>query len=67
MPLLNKTMELLRKKGELPEQYLSHKLKGNYNNRWECHLKPDWLLIWKQDDVKKEIVLERTGTHSDLF
>ncbi|MFN4764653.1 type II toxin-antitoxin system YafQ family toxin [Gillisia sp. Q332] len=45
----------------------SHKLSGNYKGRWECHIKPDWLLIWKQDDTKKEIYLERTGTHSDLF
>lgn len=67
MSLLNKSMELLRKKGKLPEKYLPHKLKGNYNKRSECHLKPDWLLIWKQDDTKKKIILERTGTHSDLF
>lgn len=67
MPLLDNAMELLRKKGKLPEKYLPHNLKGNYKNRWECHLKPDWLLIWKKDEVEKEIVLERTGTHSDLF
>lgn len=67
MSLLNKAMELLRQEGELPAKYESHKLGGNYKGRWECHIKSDWLLIWQQDESKKEIYLERTGTHSDLF
>ena len=43
----------------------NHKLSGNYKDRWECHLEPDWLLIYKLSG--NEIIFERTGTHSDLF
>jgi len=42
-------------------------LKGNFKGFWECHIQPDWLLIWQQDDEIKLISLTRTGTHSDLF
>jgi len=58
---------LLEKKGKLPDKYFSHKLSGNYVNCWECHIRPDWLLIWERDETLKEIRLIRTGTHSDLF
>ena len=53
--LLRNAMELLSKTGTLPQKYKAHKLSGNYSDCWECHLKPDWLLIWKQND--KELVL----------
>lgn len=59
--------ELLEKSGKLPATYKPHKLSGNFINCWECHIKPDWLLIWEQNDSTKEIKLTRTGTHSDLF
>lgn len=65
--LIEVVFELLREKGELPSKYKPHKLSGNYSNYWECHIKGDWLIIWLQDDLNKEIILERTGTHSDLF
>jgi mRNA interferase YafQ len=42
-----------------------HKLKGNYSNCRECHIEPDWLLIYKK--TKSELILVRTGSHSDLF
>ena len=67
MPSLDKAMLLLRTSGKLPAKYSTHRLSGDYNGFLECHIKPDWLLIWKQDDIKKEIYLDRTGTHSDLF
>ncbi|WP_372947998.1 type II toxin-antitoxin system YafQ family toxin [Mariniphaga sp.] len=51
----------------LPAKYKSHKLSGNYAGCWECHIKPDWLLIWEKDTKQKEIKLIRTGTHTDLF
>lgn len=60
-------IEALEKTGKLPSKYKPHTLIGNYKNYWECHIKPDWLLIWLQDDSLKELVLVRTGTHSDLF
>ena len=65
--LLKDVVELLENKGELPLKNKTHKLIGNYIGCLECHIKPNWLLIWQQDDENKEISLERTGTHADLF
>ena len=45
--------------------YKDHKLIGNFKGRRECHVEPDWLLIYKI--IGSEIIFERTGTHSDLF
>ena len=67
LELINATFELLEKTGSLPAKYKAHKLRGDYVNHLECHIKPDWLLIWLCDTDKKEIHLIRTGTHSDLF
>lgn len=49
----------------LPDKLRNHKLAGAYRDRWECHLEPDWLLIYRLSG--EEITFERTGTHSDLF
>lgn len=65
--LIVDVFQILEIEGELPGKYLSHKLTGNYLNCWECHIRPDWLIIWERDDINKEIKLVRTGTHSDLF
>lgn len=52
----------------VPEKMRAHKLIGNYKGMWECHIKPDLLLIWEQeDDPINEISLVRIGSHSDLF
>ena len=67
LELINNTFELLENTGTLPPKYKPHKLRGNYVNHLECHIQPDWLLIWYCDKNKKEIHLIRTGTHSDLF
>ena len=67
MSLLQKAIELLAENGTLPENYKPHKLTGNYKDCWECHLKPDWLLIWKQNDTDLILLFLNTGTHSDLF
>ena len=61
------TIEHLANGGQLPEECHDHLLVGNFHGCHECHLQPDWLLVYKLfDDV---LVLEctRTGTHSDLF
>lgn len=50
---------------QLDPKYRDHKLVGNYHDRRECHIEPNWLLIYKK--TKQEIIFERTGTHSDLF
>jgi mRNA interferase YafQ len=64
---LVKVLTILTETGKLPSNYKPHKLKGKYTGLWECHIQPDWLLIWEQNEVIKLITLMRTGTHSDLF
>lgn len=49
----------------LGEKFRDHLLVGNYKGRRECHIEPDWLLIYKLSE--DEIIFERTGTHSELF
>ena len=49
----------------LPEKYCLHKLIGKYKGYWECHIEPDWLLVYYLDD--ELLRLERTGTHNDIF
>jgi len=49
----------------LAQRQRDHPLVGNYSGRRECHIEPDWLLIYKL--VNNEITFERTGTHADLF
>lgn len=62
---LNMIMRELIAENPLEKQYKDHILIGNYKGRRECHLEPDWLLIYKPEG--DEITFERTGTHSDLF
>ncbi len=62
---LKKIIELLVIKNPLPTKYKDHKLIGNFVGRRECHIEPDWLLIYKINE--DSIIFERTGTHSDLF
>ena len=64
---LAEVLEILENKGKLPIKYKPHLLKGNYKGLWECHIKPDWLLVWKQDETIRLITLHRTGSHADLF
>lgn len=52
---------------EVPEKMRPHLLKGNYKNHWECHIKPDLLIIWFQVDEQQVIRLIRIGSHSELF
>jgi mRNA interferase YafQ len=58
-------MQLLLEEKKLNPKYSDHWLTGNYANRRECHIEPDWLLIYKPGVT--ELIFERTGTHSDLF
>jgi len=52
----------------LPQQMKAHRLLGNYKGLWECHIFPDLLLIWEQEDEPiNEINLIRVGSHSELF
>ena len=60
-------LDILQEQGQLPAEYRPHKLTGKYTGCWECHIQPDWLLIWEQDDRQLRLILVDTGTHSDLF
>ena len=51
----------------LEAKYNDHALKGDYQDFRECHVKPNWILIYSIDDDELELFLFRTGTHSDLF
>lgn len=51
----------------LPEQYKDHWLNGEFKGCRECHIQPDWLLIYEIDNNELILYLTRTGTHSDLF
>lgn len=65
LQLLEEVIDILRVPNKLPIQYRDHFLKGDYSGRRECHIMPDWLLIY--EIYEEELYLERTGTHSDLF
>lgn len=65
MDLLQTAIDTLRIPEPLPPKNKDHQLTGNYAGYSECHIEPDWLLIYKQTDT--ELRLDRTGTHSDLF
>lgn len=52
---------------KLDPSYRDHKLKGDFKDRRECHIKPDWLLVYKIVKDEKIIIFERTGSHSDIF
>ena len=67
LQLLQDAVELLESTGSLPPNYKAHKLSGNYSDCWECHISPDWLLIWLQDETLNELTFIRTGSHADLF
>ena len=62
---LREAIDLLLEGKKLPHRFFDHWLTGNYSSRRECHLEPDWLLIYKPKP--HEIIFERTGTRSDLF
>ena len=64
---LEKIVELLANEVPLPEQFKDHNLSDNYNGFRECHVAPDWLLIYQVNNNELVLVLSRTGSHSDLF
>ncbi len=62
---LYELIELLKHNDNLPRHARPHKLKGEYQGFWECHIENDWLLIYRITGT--ELLLLRTGSHSDLF
>ena len=67
MELLKSVITMLANGETLPEQFSDHMLIGNYKGKRECHLEPDWLLIYEFDGKELILWLARTGSHSDLF
>ena len=60
-------VEKLANGEELPEVNRNHLLVGDYSGCWECHIEPDWLLVYRRNNQKLILVLTNTGTHSDIF
>ena len=65
--LLQEVVTILAKGEPLPEEYLDHPLRSDYKGCRECHVTPDWLLIYEVVENTLKLYLTRTGTHSDLF
>lgn len=64
---LNIILKLLLEEKKLPEKYRDHILMGGYTGMRECHIKPDVLLIYWLDVKNRRLVVERLGSHSELF
>lgn len=67
LTLLRKIVDMLADGIPLPEKYSDHPLTGDYAGCRECHILPDWLLIYRIEKDLLILGLTRTGTHSDLF
>ena len=64
---LNEVIKMLATDQPLPADNKDHALKGEFRGFRECHIQPNWLLIYRKDDLQLQLVLMRTGTHADLF
>lgn len=67
---MEKLKEIIRElvvSGRVLGKFKPHLLHGNRNGQWECHIQPDWLLIWEQNDKELTLLMLNTGTHADLF
>lgn len=67
LALIGNVVDMLAAGHELPKKYRDHSLSGNYIGCRECHITPDWLLIYEISDGELILYLTRTGTHGDLF
>ena len=65
LDLMDEAIEVLAKEDQLPAKNRDHPLQGDYKGYRECHIEPDWLLIYKVEG--DSIYFVRTGTHADLF
>lgn len=63
---IDHVIDLLCAEETLPEQYRDHPLRGNWIGFRECHIEPDWLLIYFINGKDLELILSRTGSHSDF-
>ena len=67
LSLLEKVVDMLSRCEELPARNRDHSLTGEYAGFRECHILPDWLLVYRIEESALILFLSRTGTHSDLF
>ena len=67
LDLLFQVVDKLALDEPLPAKHKDHALKGDFAGKRECHIMPNWLLIYKKEDTLQLLKLVRTGTHSDLF
>ncbi len=67
MKILEHVVDELLQGHQLEQKYLDHPLHGDYEGFNECHLQPDWLLIYGKNDNNLVLTTVRTGKHSDLF
>ena len=67
LDLLEQVVDKLSRQEPLPTKNMDHALSGDYAGFRECHIQPDWLLVYRIDDGNLILFLSRTGTHSDLF
>ena len=67
LKLLKEVIHTLAKGEKLAEKHRTHTLEGFKMVVWECHIKPDWLLLWQFTDEGMILILLDTGSHSDLF
>ena len=67
LSLLDEVVDVLHRGLTLDEKYRDHELTGSFKGFRECHIKPDWLLVWEQNDTELVLLMTKTGTHSDIF
>ena len=67
LSLLKKIISQLANGVQLDEKYRDHDLSGDWKGHRECHIQPDWLLVWQQNDTELILLFTNTGTHADLF
>ena len=67
MSKFKECVKTLSENGSLPPKYRPHKLSVKFDRAWECHIEPDWLLVWEQNDSELTLLMIDTGTHSDIF
>ena len=65
--LFEDVVSILMRGEKLPEKYKNHPLHGDYEGWNDCHILPDWILVWRYDNDELVLCLLDTGTHSDLF
>ena len=65
--ILHQTIEMMAKGKELTEKYKDHELSGNFKGKRECHLQPDWLLMYQYNKNELVLLLIRTGSHSEIL